>query len=221
MSAGPPRPRTPEVTVADLPETGTAVRLTSVADGAVLAAVVDAVEDGGTVLLREPWSVADLHAPELPTGSALLLEWTSPRGLHAAPAHVTGRRTDVVPLSRVVLDAVPTVQQRRAYVRVPEALPAVLQADGVLTDAVVVDLSEGGARCVLRVGDRLRPHAVVALHLELDGDRLQVEGDLLEVAPHPEGTTVRLRFLRPGARLAARLRRHVVGQQRRALAVRR
>ncbi|HWG92676.1 MAG TPA: PilZ domain-containing protein [Mycobacteriales bacterium] len=210
------------MTAADLPPPGSAVRLT-VPDGGRLAAVVDAVETAAppaAVLLREPWSVDDLRSPDLAPGTALLLEWTSARGLHAAACAVERRRHDVVELWRLVLEGPPGVQQRRAFVRVQEALPAQVHADGVVADAVVVDLSEGGARCVLRVDDRLQPHAVVALHLELDGDRLQVEGDLLEVAPHPEGTTVRLR-LRPGARLAARLRRHVVGQQRRALAVRR
>ncbi|GAB2689313.1 PilZ domain-containing protein [Thalassiella azotivora] len=83
----------------------------------------------------------------------------------------------------------------------------------VPVDGVVVDLSERGARCRFReVG--LLTGDPVSITLQLDGETVTLDGDVLRVIPDaPGGRTDVVAVYEPDEDVAARIRRHVLQAQ--------
>ncbi len=184
-----------------------------------LVAVVEEVDDLRLVV-REPYDPAGSTVDQPPPGSRLVLRWDNDAGRHACEGLLAGIHLDRVPLWQVPLEGPPVVEQRRAHVRVPDALPVELHAAGRTDRAVVCDVSEGGARCVVEQRPSVEPGEELTLRMVLEGRTAEAPGVLLESLVLGDGRTqLRVRFRHLGT-AAAPLRRHVMAQQYRARAVR-
>lgn len=177
--------------------------------------IVDDVRPPRCIVLRQPVSV-ELDPP---VGSTLVLSWKTSEGLHQLTAVLASQLWDHMPLWELEVLHDPMVSQQRAYTRASDALPVELTQAEHRWRAIVVDLSEGGARCVLRPGEAPVVGGTVELHLSLDGRQLALAAEVLSVELGTDDRQVaRLRFAALG-RTADVLHRRVIEQQRRARAV--
>jgi hypothetical protein len=197
---------------------GQQLRLTVDATGRQTRSVVD--EIGSTaqdeLLLREPVGVDGPGGADVVAGAALHLVWCSPVGQHELPATFIGLAQDRVQLWRVQPDGLVTTTQQREFTRAGDALPATVRRDEQAWPGVVVDLSEGGARCVLEAPTSPPSDVAVLLDVEIDGQVLLLPARVLAASPlSGQRSEVRLAFQSIG-RAADVLRRRVLAQQRRA-----
>jgi hypothetical protein len=202
------------------PEAGVRVTLQVVATGAEVFAVVDAVTLPDRVLLGEPVDDEGRHVGPLTAGSDLLLVWTSGAGRHEVSATMAGVALDQVPLWRIEVRSGPTVVQRRDYARAPDSLRGELHYGKRWSKLVVLDLSEGGARCMVRDAGPLSVGEQVQLRVTLDDQDVLIDATLLaadQQVHSEELVQVRLRFAELG-RTADVVRRRVLEQQRKARA---
>lgn len=205
------------------PRTGQRVEVLVPRTGEHMIAVVDDSRPPEQLHLREPVTADGAPAGRVARGNELLLRWTTPAGLHELAVTLADFPYRRVALWKLVPLHVPVVDQRREYLRAPDALQAELARGTHRWHGVVVDISEGGARCVvdepadLVVGDLLRAD------IDVDGDVVPVEATLLALEPmdgpiETPRATVRLRFEALG-RAADVIRRRVLEQERRARAM--
>lgn len=177
--------------------------------------VVDQVRAPHGLVLRKPVTIQQ----ELADGSSILLRWKTAAGRHEMRTRLAREVQDVMPLWE--LDALdePSIWQRRAFTRAADALPMHLRQEDLLWRGVVVDLSEGGARCVLRHAEGVVVAAPAELHMMLEDTQLALPARLLSLETHEdERQIVRLQF-GPLGRTSDLLRRRVMEQQRRARAL--
>jgi hypothetical protein len=188
------------------------------ATGRQTRSVVDEIGDTAQdeLLIREPVDVDGPRGPDVDTGAALHLAWCSALGRHELPATFAGLARDRVRLWRVQPDGLVITTQQRDFTRAGDALRATVRRDEHAWPAVVVDLSEGGARCVLETATRPPSDVIVLLDVEIDGQVLLLPARVLASHPLPgQRWEVRLAFQCIG-RSADILRRRVLAQQRRA-----
>lgn len=201
------------------PEAGGTVTLQVLASGMEVFAKVDAVPLPDRVMLSEPVDSEGRHVEPLPRGSDLRLVWTSPAGRHEVAATMAGVVHDRVPLWRVEVRAAPTVVQRRDYTRAPESMRGELHYGQLWSKLVVLDLSEGGARCMVRDPGQLEVGTQVELRITIDGHDLLLDATLLAADPQDklgEKVQVRLRFLDLSRGTSDLVRKRVLEQQRKA-----
>lgn len=183
-----------------------------------LISVVDDV-DRTVVLLREPVDSTGATADVPPAGTRLRLAWTTPGGRHELASTLTGLLRSPVPLWELLPDGGTRTTQLRRFARASDALPACMVRTHSTWPAVVADLGEGGARCVVAVDHDLVEGDDVLLTTVVDDQALDLPAHVLEVAALPDGRSqLRLAFTDIG-RAADLVRRHVLAQQRRARAV--
>lgn len=177
--------------------------------------VVDDVRPPDSLVLREPVSITG----EPPVGGAVHLFWSSAAGRHELAATLARQTWDNMPLWELHVTHEPSVRQERAFTRAADALPCQLLQHDQQWRAIVVDLSEGGARCIVHDCAALLAGTSAELHLALEGRELTLPAEILSVEPGTEDRwVVRLRFVGLG-RLSDLLRRRVMEQQRRARAL--
>lgn len=202
------------------PEAGARIVLQVVATGAEVFAVVDAVTLPDRLLLGEPYDADGRHVEPLASGSDLLLVWTTTAGRHEVSATMAGVVHDRVPLWRVEVRAAPTVQQRRDYTRAPDSLRGEIHYGQLWSKLIVLDLSEGGARCMVRDPGELPVGQQVQLRTSLEDQDVLIDATLLAADPQDklgELVQVRLKFEDLG-RTANLVRKRVLEQQRKARA---
>jgi len=206
------------VTAFGLLSVGQRLQLTVAATGRHSRSVVDRVGDTAQdeLLLREPVEVDGTGSANADAGAALCLVWCSPAGRHDLPATFTGLARERVRLWRVQPNGFVTTTQQREFARAGDALPVTVRRDEQAWPGVVVDLSEGGARCVLEAATRPPTDATVLLDVEIEGQVLLLPARVLAAQPLTgQRCEVRLAFQSIG-RAADVLRRRVLAQQRRA-----
>jgi hypothetical protein len=191
-------------------------QLTVVVDGGhAQRCVVDDVRPPDCLVLREPVSTIG----EPPLDRDVHLFWYTDGGRHELVATLVRQVWDHMPLWELHVSREPSVRQERAFVRVADVLPCQLRQDTRNWRAVLVDLGEGGARCVVLEREALSTGDAVELHLALEGRELTLPAEVLSVEPQPDARwVVRLRFVGLG-RLSDLLRRRVMEQQLRARSV--
>ncbi len=145
-------------------------------------------------------------------GDIVTMHWVSARG----EADVDCRLVEVAKneLASWQLHALsePTVQQRREYVRAKVHMPVTV-VDASPLGGWVVDLSEGGARLVT-VGTTMEAGRRIALQVDIDGQDLVLQGEVLRTWPDKDGyATVAVKFVELHHRDADRIRRLVFGAQ--------
>lgn len=202
------------------PEAGARIVVHVVATGDEVFAVVDAVRLPDRLLLGEPFDSEGRHVEPLASGSDLRLVWTTTAGRHEVGATMAGVVHDRVPLWRVEVRSAPTVVQRRDYTRAPDSLRGELHYGQLWSKLVVLDLSEGGARCAVRDPGELPVGDQVQLRTVLDEQDVLIDATLLAADPQDklgELVQVRLRFADLG-RTGDLVRKRVLQQQRKARA---
>lgn len=206
-----------------LPAADQRVALTVVATGEQLTSLVDEVAEHGrgarVLLLREPVATTGSAVVPLPEGAAVEVDWTSPSGRHHLSTHLAGLTDGKVRLWVLEPEGATRTTQLRRFARAADALPATVSRGGQAWGAVVADLGEGGARCVVVDTQDLGCGDEVVLHVDVDGEPLALPAAVLEVVDLADHRSqLRLRFHEIG-RAADVVRRRVLAQQRRARAV--
>lgn len=191
-----------------------------VATGQEVFAVVDAVRLPDRLLLGEPFDGEGRHVEPLASGSDLRLVWTTTAGRHEVGATMAGVVHDRVPLWRVEVRSAPTVVQRRDFARAPDSLRGEIHYGQLWSKLVVLDLSEGGARCMVRGAGELPVGDQVQLRTVIDNRDVLIDATLLAADVQDklgELVQVRLKFAELG-RTADLVRKRVLEQQRKARA---
>lgn len=148
-------------------------------------------------------------------GETMTLNWVSERGAAEVDARITEVARNTLASWIVQPLGVPIVKQRRSYVRADVHLP--LSIVPHLGDPPrrgwVVNLSEGGVRCITpgtEIDDTLRP----LVELEIDGETVLTQAEIMRVETDREGYAhVALKFVNLHHRDADRIRRFVFGAQ--------
>ena len=206
------------------PRTGQRVDVELIKTRERMVAVVDDARPPEQLHLREPVTPEGGPIGRVPLGAQLRLFWTTPAGLHELAVVLDGQPWNRIPLWRLVPLMTPVVDQRRSFLRAPDALDATLTRGPVDWMGTVIDISEGGARCVVEEPGDLLPNDMIRLSLQIDDQPITVQAEVLAIemmdAPLDEvqRATVRMRFEALG-RAADVVRRRVLEQERRARAL--
>ena len=137
--------------------------------------------DSRRVVVAAPLSAPAVDpAPRI--GERAELVWVDATALLALPVELAAVQQAILPLWHFRAVGPATSGQRRAAVRVPLRLPVQLRSPDGHVAGHTLDLSEGGALCVVQpgrldpaVGDVLR----ATLHLSADHHALEVRADVL------------------------------------------
>ncbi len=203
-----------------LPPAGQSLLLVHARTGAHFSTIVDDDVAPDCLLLQPPLGTGGTPVAPLPAGSPLLLCWTTAGGRHELDAVLVEVRRDRLPLWRLAAQGQTRTTQLRRYARAADSLSGELTRGRDAWSAVVCDLSEGGARALVKDASGLAVGDKVLLYLTIEGQRLQLPGRLLPFVPADVGRTeLRVEFEGIG-RTADLLRRRVLEQQIRARSAR-
>ena len=204
-----------------LPPAGTSLRLDAVDTGASWTTIVDDDRSPDCLLVQEPIGTGGVALGPAPTGTLLLLTWATPAGRHELEATLVEVRLEHVALWQLAVTGSTYTTQLRRYARAADSIPGEITRGRERWPAVVTDLSEGGARTLLKDVTGLRIDDTVLLYVTVQDERLQLPGRTLPFTPAQVGRTqVRLEFADLG-RAADVIRRRVFELQIRARATRR
>ncbi len=199
-----------------LPPAGQSLVLVDPTNPARLSTIVDDDVSPDCLLVQPPVGTGGVPVATLPAGTLLQLTWTTAGGRHELDAVLVEVRRDRVPLWRLAAEGETRTTQLRRYARAADALNGELTRGRDTWSAVVSDLSEGGARALVKDAAGLAVGDPVLLYVTIDGQRLQLPGRLLPFVPAQVGRTeLRVEFEGLG-RTADVLRRRVFEQQVRA-----
>lgn len=177
------------------------------------------VEDRGGDRL----TVAVPRDPDAPTprpvaapAEAVALRWNNPRGIgmvEARLARVT--RAGIVPAWELVAAGEPVVFQRRRYARVPVVMRGRVTGLGRRSTwaVTILDLAEGGIRCLAPSSAPFDPAEPVRLAFDVDGAPFTTRARVVRWELAPGGVLVAFRFDELPRGEADRLRRFVFRQE--------
>jgi hypothetical protein len=206
------------------PRTGQRVDVLLPGTGDQMLAVVDDARPPEQLHLREPVTPEGAPGMRVPVGKQLKLRWTTPAGLHELAVVLIDFPFNRVQLWKLAPLTVPVVEQRRAYLRAPDALQTSLRHGTHQWHGVVIDISEGGARCVVDEPADLVLGGRLNVVIDVEGEPIEVEADVLAIDPmdgpiETARATIRLRFHAPDREASDIVRRRVLEQERRARAM--
>lgn len=145
----------------------------------------------------------------------IYLAWRTEGGYASARAKVHSVEEGALTLWHMWVQPEVKVIQRREFVRAPDNAEADLVVGTEETTAQLVDLSEGGAACIVKRFEVLNPDAeplTISLHVEDTNIRLAAElirQDFVDLGK----LIVALRFVNATDAEAEMIRRHVFGRQ--------
>jgi len=159
---------------------------------------------------------ADGLRPLPAPAEAVALRWTNPRGIGMVEARV-GRvtRAGIVPAWELVGRGEPVVFQRRRYARVPVVMRGRVTGLGRRSTwaVTILDLAEGGIRCLASPSAPFDPAEPVRLAFEVDGAPFIARARVVRWELAPGGFLVAFRFDELPRGEADRLRRFVFRQE--------
>lgn len=142
------------------------------------------------------------------------VRWTSPRGIGMVEAVVgAASRAGIVPTWELAGRGDPVLFQRRRYARVPVVLPARVLTRRGAWGLTILDLAEGGIRCLAPQMVPFEPGEPLEVSFEVDGLGLTTEARVVRWALAPGGVTIVFRFVELPRAEADRLRRFVFRQE--------
>ena len=142
------------------------------------------------------------------------VRWTTPRGIGMVEAAVeNATRAGIVPTWELAGRGDPVLFQRRRYARVPVVLSARVVTRRGAWGLTILDLAEGGARCLASQMVPVEPGEPLELSFDVDGLGLAVQAHVLRWAVAPGGVTIVFRFVDLPRTEADRLRRFVFRQE--------
>ncbi|MGR7025155.1 flagellar brake protein [Geodermatophilus sp. URMC 62] len=200
----------------DHPEERSVVDVKAVSPDDVLLSFVE--EASASELVLSVGTDAAQRRVRLEPGEHLELIWRGPEELRSVPAELVAVSTGDDPTWRVRTVGPASRGQRRAAVRAPLAVPLELKVGGTVLRGATLDLSEGGSRCLLAAGGEqpaVEAGTVVPVTVDLDGDRLTVDAEVVRHHPREDDRTeLSLRFLRIGEKREDTIRRRVFAELR-------
>jgi hypothetical protein len=161
------------------------------------------------LIVAVPQDPAELRPVSRPD-EWVALRWTSPRGigmLEAAVAHAT--RAGIVPTWELVGRDQPALFQRRRYARVPVVLPGQAVGRRGAWGLTILDVAEGGIRCLAPQVAPFDPGEPVDVSFDVDGLLLTARAEVVRWGLAPGGVTIVFRFTGLPRNDADRLRRFV------------
>jgi hypothetical protein len=165
------------------------------------------------LIVAVPQDPAELRPVSRPD-EWVALRWTSPRGigmLEAAVAHAT--RAGIVPTWELVGRDQPALFQRRRYARVPVVLPGRAVGRRGAWGLTILDVAEGGIRCLAPQVAPFDPGEPVDVSFDVDGLLLTARAEVVRWGLAPGGVTIAFRFTGLPRNDADRLRRFVFRQE--------
>jgi hypothetical protein len=159
---------------------------------------------------QDPTELCTIRHPE----EWLALRWTGPRGigmLEAAVARVT--RSGIVPTWELVGRGEPALFQRRRFARVPVVFPGRAVGRRGAWGLTILDVSEGGVRCLASQVAPFDPGEPVEVSFDVDGHLLTARAEVARWGLAPGGVTIAFRFTDLPRSDADRLRRFVFRQE--------
>jgi PilZ domain len=142
------------------------------------------------------------------------VRWTGARGIGMVEAAVVATtRAGIVPTWELAGRGEPVLFQRRRFARVPVVLPARLVTRRGAWGLTILDLAEGGIRCLAAQMVPVEPGEPIEVSFEVDGLGLSVQAQVLRWALAPGGVTIVFRFVDLPRADADRLRRFVFRQE--------
>ncbi|HET9772491.1 MAG TPA: PilZ domain-containing protein [Acidimicrobiia bacterium] len=172
------------------------------------------VEDrrGARLAVAVPQDPLERHPLSRPTG-VVALRWTSARGIGMVEADVVAAtRAGIVPTWELVGHGEPALFQRRRYARVPVVLPARATGRRGAWGLTILDVAEGGIRCVAPQVTPFEPGEPIEVAFDIDGP-LTVRAEVVRWSLAPAGVNIVFRFLDLSRNDADRLRRFVFRQE--------
>lgn len=182
------------------------------------------VEDGG-----EGWLdiAAPLHIEDEVHGGREIVEadrpeveqvvtllWTETKGFFQLPVRLASATNGDLPVWTLRLLGSPEVSQRRSFVRVEEVGTVTLLSGTETYEAYMLDLSEGGMRCLVDCRVPTYHENVVGTIFECGDTLLRIDAEVVRQEPADSGRYVLgLRFTDVSSAEADTIRRHVFGRQ--------
>jgi len=160
--------------------------------------------------------------PQNPDGPSSLIRpadfvavrWTNPRGIGMIEASVaSATRAGIVPTWELVGRGEPVLFQRRRYARVPVVLPARVVTRRGAWGLTILDLAEGGIRCLASQVVPFEPGEPIDVSFDVDGLGIAIQAQVVRWALAPGGVTIVFRFVDLPRPEADRLRRFVFRQE--------
>lgn len=173
------------------------------------------VEDrrAGLILVAVPQDPAQARPVDRPV-DFVAVRWTTDRGvgmLEATIAAVT--RAGIVPAWELVARGEPALFQRRRYARVPVVLPGRAVGRRGAWGLTILDVAEGGIRCLASQRAPFDPGEPVEVSFDVDGSLLTTKAEVVRWGLAPGGVTIVFRFIDLPRSDADRMRRFVFRQE--------
>jgi c-di-GMP-binding flagellar brake protein YcgR len=156
----------------------------------------------------------DVDGPVPRPADWLALRWADPRGIGMVETTVTAvTRAGIVPTWELVGRAEPVLFQRRRYARVPVVLPGRAVGRRGAWGLTVLDVAEGGIRCLASQVAPFDPGEAVEVSFDADGWLLTTRAEVVRWGLAPGGVNIVFRFTALPRGDADRLRRFVFRQE--------
>lgn len=193
-----------------LPAVGEPVRVSLPGHHTGLRSQVHGVA-GDELVIAAP--VESPGASPLPLGGELSLSWANDSGLHHVSVQLR-ERLNGLQRWRVGLVTPPQREQRRTGDRVPVMSGVGICLDGSWQDGTLVDLSEGGLRCLLGPRAPALERSSCRVRLDVVRSGLELDGVIVRVREGVDAMTdVGVQFAGVPAAAAAELRRYLSAAQ--------
>ena len=163
----------------------------------------------GGLVVAIPQNPAGPETLARPAGF-VAVRWTSPRGIGMVEAGVAAAtRAGIVPAWELIGRGQPVQFQRRRFARVPVVLPARVITRRGAWGLTILDLAEGGIRCLAPQMVPFEASEPIEISFEIDGLGLAMPAQVVRWAVAPGGVTIVFRFVDLPRSEADRLRRFV------------
>lgn len=193
-----------------LPAVGAVVRAALPDHDVGLRSKIEDHDDDGLVI------AAPVERPEvgpLPPGGELTLTWTTDAGLHRVRVRLV-ERLDDPPRWRVAVVTPVSREQRRDSYRVPVMGTIGIRLDGAWWTASLIDVSEGGVRCLLAGDTAITEGSLCEVTLDVVRPGLWLSGEVVRVREGVDATLdLGVRLTDVPASVGEELRRFVLAVQ--------
>lgn len=206
----PPRVRS-KARPADWPPVNTEIVIVLPKDGGIFKTTVSEHDKlNGHIVLAPSSAAADLDAS---SGNHAMATWTSQAGLHELRAEILAPGEPNSPI-KVEPTSPVVVHERRRFPRVRRPGGIKLETGSHSLSATMLDLSEGGARCVVDTSSMLSAD-MLQTTLNLDDQAVKIKGWVAWKKLHGQHTEIGVSFAGVSTRDAELIRRYVISLQRR------
>ena len=142
------------------------------------------------------------------------VRWTTARGVGMLEATVAqATRSGIVPTWELVARGEPALFQRRRFARVPVILPGRAAGRRGAWSITILDVSEGGIRCLVSQRVPFDPGESVEISFDAGSELFTAGAEVVRWGIAPGGVTIVFRFTELPRGEADRLRRFVFRQE--------